>query len=198
MNFSENEVHSLILRSENEHFARRCRHYKSKDSKAEWLPSDWPFQLSLYERSIRIGSGDERIIVNSQLASPSWRFYSSGWRLRRIHYLSETVISSFRAGDFQNTGQALSAHWYIHLWRLLLDARWPVPRRGLSRCGRVHGQNVGGRFLLIPSAGSPIGDPAIYIATRFDGYDLTFTSDWYFSLYSVGVKSVNFRKIVVK
>ena len=39
MNFSENEVHSLILRSENEHFARRCRHYKSKDSKAEWLPS---------------------------------------------------------------------------------------------------------------------------------------------------------------
>lgn len=39
MNFSENEVHSLILRSENEHFARRCRHYKSKDSKAEWLSS---------------------------------------------------------------------------------------------------------------------------------------------------------------
>ena len=38
MNFSENEVHSLILRSENEHFARRCRHYKSKDSKAEDLP----------------------------------------------------------------------------------------------------------------------------------------------------------------
>ena len=25
------------------------------------------------------------------------------------------MISSFRTGDFQNTGQALSAHWYIHL-----------------------------------------------------------------------------------
>ena len=37
MNFSENEAHSEIYRSENEHFARRCRHYKSKDSKAEWL-----------------------------------------------------------------------------------------------------------------------------------------------------------------
>ena len=24
------------------------------------------------------------------------------------------MISSFRTGDFQNTGQALSAHWYIH------------------------------------------------------------------------------------
>ena len=39
MNFSENEAHSEIYRSKNEHFARRCRHYKSKDSKAEWLPS---------------------------------------------------------------------------------------------------------------------------------------------------------------
>lgn len=35
MNFSENEAHFEIYRSKNEHFARRCRHYKSKDSKAE-------------------------------------------------------------------------------------------------------------------------------------------------------------------
>ena len=39
MNFLENEAHFEIYRSKNEHFARRCRHYKSKDSKAEWLPS---------------------------------------------------------------------------------------------------------------------------------------------------------------
>ena len=38
MNFSENEAHFEIYRSKNEHFARRCRHYKSKDSKAECLP----------------------------------------------------------------------------------------------------------------------------------------------------------------
>ena len=39
MNISENEVHSAIYCSENEYFARRCRHYKAKESKAEWLPS---------------------------------------------------------------------------------------------------------------------------------------------------------------
>lgn len=37
MNISENEVHSAIYCSENEYFARRCRHYKAKESKAEWL-----------------------------------------------------------------------------------------------------------------------------------------------------------------
>lgn len=37
MNISENEAHSAIYCSKNEYFARRCRHYKSKDSKAEWL-----------------------------------------------------------------------------------------------------------------------------------------------------------------
>lgn len=52
--------------------------------------------------------------AGSNWRPPSWRFYSSGWRLRRINYLSGTVISSFRTGDFQNTGQALSAHRYIH------------------------------------------------------------------------------------
>ena len=39
MKISDNEAHSATYRSENEHFARRCRHYKSKDCKAEWLPS---------------------------------------------------------------------------------------------------------------------------------------------------------------
>ena len=39
MNFSENEAHSANYRSENEYFARRCRHYKAKESKAKWLPS---------------------------------------------------------------------------------------------------------------------------------------------------------------
>ena len=37
MNISENEVHSAIYCSENEYFARRCRHYKAKESKAEPL-----------------------------------------------------------------------------------------------------------------------------------------------------------------
>ena len=37
MNILENEVHSAIYCSENEYFARRCRHYKAKESKAEWL-----------------------------------------------------------------------------------------------------------------------------------------------------------------
>ena len=37
IDFSENEVHSAIYYSENEFFARRCRHYKAKESKAEWL-----------------------------------------------------------------------------------------------------------------------------------------------------------------
>ena len=37
MKISDNEAHSATYRSENEHFARRCRHYKSKDCKAEWL-----------------------------------------------------------------------------------------------------------------------------------------------------------------
>ena len=31
------------------------------------------------------------------------------------------MISSFRTGDFQNTGQALSAHWYIHAFNLYTD-----------------------------------------------------------------------------
>ena len=35
MNISENEAHSAIYCSENEYFARRCRHYKAKESKAE-------------------------------------------------------------------------------------------------------------------------------------------------------------------
>ena len=39
MKISDNEAHSATYRSENEHFARRCRHYKSKDCKAEWLAS---------------------------------------------------------------------------------------------------------------------------------------------------------------
>ena len=39
MNISENEAHSAIYCSENEYFARRCRHYKAKESKAEWLAS---------------------------------------------------------------------------------------------------------------------------------------------------------------
>lgn len=39
MKISDNEAHSATYRSENEHFARRCRHYKSKDCKAEWLVS---------------------------------------------------------------------------------------------------------------------------------------------------------------
>ena len=39
MNISENEAHSAIYCSENEYFARRCRHYKAKESKAEWLSS---------------------------------------------------------------------------------------------------------------------------------------------------------------
>lgn len=38
MNISENEAHSAIYCSENEYFARRCRHYKAKESKAECLP----------------------------------------------------------------------------------------------------------------------------------------------------------------
>ena len=38
MKISDNEAHSATYRSENEHFARRCRHYKSKDCKAECLP----------------------------------------------------------------------------------------------------------------------------------------------------------------
>lgn len=38
MNISENEVHSAIYCSENEYFARRCRHYKAKESKAELIP----------------------------------------------------------------------------------------------------------------------------------------------------------------
>lgn len=37
MNISENEAHSAIYCSENEYFARRCRHYKAKESKAECL-----------------------------------------------------------------------------------------------------------------------------------------------------------------
>lgn len=37
MKISDNEAHSATYRSENEHFARRCRHYKSKDCKAESL-----------------------------------------------------------------------------------------------------------------------------------------------------------------
>lgn len=37
MNISENEAHSAIYCSENEYFARRCRHYKAKESKAESL-----------------------------------------------------------------------------------------------------------------------------------------------------------------
>lgn len=37
MKISDNEAHSATYRSENEHFARRCRHYKAKESKAEWL-----------------------------------------------------------------------------------------------------------------------------------------------------------------
>ena len=39
MNNSENEAHSAIYCSKNEYFARRCRHYKAKESKAEWLAS---------------------------------------------------------------------------------------------------------------------------------------------------------------
>lgn len=39
MKISDNEAHSATYRSENEHFARRCRHYKSKDCKAEWVAS---------------------------------------------------------------------------------------------------------------------------------------------------------------
>ena len=39
MNISENEAHSAIYCSKNEHFARRCRHYKAKVWIAEWLPS---------------------------------------------------------------------------------------------------------------------------------------------------------------
>lgn len=37
MNISENEAHSAIYCSENEYFARRCRHYKAKESKAEFV-----------------------------------------------------------------------------------------------------------------------------------------------------------------
>ena len=37
MKFSENEAHSANYRSKNEIFMRRCRHYKAKESKAEWL-----------------------------------------------------------------------------------------------------------------------------------------------------------------
>lgn len=37
MKFSENEAHSANYRSKNELFMRRCRHYKAKESKAEWL-----------------------------------------------------------------------------------------------------------------------------------------------------------------
>lgn len=37
MSFSENEAHSANYRSKNELFMRRCRHYKAKGSKAEWL-----------------------------------------------------------------------------------------------------------------------------------------------------------------
>ena len=37
MNNSENEAHSAIYCSKNEYFARRCRHYKAKESKAKWL-----------------------------------------------------------------------------------------------------------------------------------------------------------------
>lgn len=43
MKISDNEAHSATYRSENEHFARRCRHYKSKDCKAEWLAEQTAF-----------------------------------------------------------------------------------------------------------------------------------------------------------
>lgn len=41
MKISDNEAHSATYRSENEHFARRCRHYKSKDCKAEFIPMNF-------------------------------------------------------------------------------------------------------------------------------------------------------------
>ena len=54
MNISENEAHSAIYCSENEYFARRCRHYKAKESKAECLPQQQGFAslLRLFKSKI--------------------------------------------------------------------------------------------------------------------------------------------------
>ena len=64
MNISENEAHSAIYCSENEYFARRCRHYKAKESKAEWLGD------------VIILDGDQ-IVYNSSILTPE--FERSGY-----------------------------------------------------------------------------------------------------------------------
>lgn len=59
MNISENEVHLAIYCSENEYFARRCRHYKAKESKAEWLASriSWIGYGAIIMEGVTIGNG---------------------------------------------------------------------------------------------------------------------------------------------
>ena len=54
MNISENEAHSAIYCSENEYFARRCRHYKAKESKAESVSV--PYHCDLMRKDIIVGS----------------------------------------------------------------------------------------------------------------------------------------------
>ena len=59
MNISENEVHSAIYCSENEYFARRCRHYKAKESKAELIPNE--LAVSRKEKTITRSSVEKAL-----------------------------------------------------------------------------------------------------------------------------------------
>ena len=52
MNISENEAHSAIYCSENEYFARRCRHYKAKVWIAEPASFSTVFREHLKDRAI--------------------------------------------------------------------------------------------------------------------------------------------------
>ena len=47
MKFSENKAHSANYRSKNELFMRRCRHYKAKESKAEFVSVRYRYRDSL-------------------------------------------------------------------------------------------------------------------------------------------------------
>lgn len=63
MNISENEAHSAIYCSENEYFARRCRHYKAKESKAEWLASKISWLGRRYEDRKTHENGLEKMFL---------------------------------------------------------------------------------------------------------------------------------------
>ena len=63
MNISENEAHSAIYCSENEYFARRCRHYKAKESKAEWLGEIFSGVGKRYDDSFLHKNGLEKMVL---------------------------------------------------------------------------------------------------------------------------------------